>query len=195
MTLFNGWHFLYLGICAIITLIFYFALRKRSERTKFIVLFIPLAIAFILHFLKLLIPMYRDNLPNSLVSLTPISPCALNTLIFPFIYLSKNKKLKDYMIVIGIISGLATLILPGDIINKAPNDIEVMRFFFAHLVIFLVPLMMLLLKVYTLSENWFKNSLILFLISLAIILVDGIVTTLMTQGPEGLTDVFKNLTK
>ena len=78
---------------------------------------IPLILALIVHFLNPLIPVYRDNLPESLMAITLESICAISTVAFPFIYVSKSKALKDYMVVLGIISGFLTLLIPAEALN------------------------------------------------------------------------------
>ena len=138
--LFSLEHIFYLIISVIILGCFYLILKNKSSKTKYIATLIPLILSFIIHFLKLLIPEYRNNLPSSIISITPETICAISTLTFPFIYISKNQKLKDYMVVIGIISGTLTLLIPTEIQGYSIFNIETIRFFFAHLVILMSPL-------------------------------------------------------
>lgn len=191
MTIFSLSHIIYLLICAIIVVAYYFIFKNKSKKVQNIALFIPLALAFIIHFLKPLIPVYKDNLPQSLQALTPESICAISTLIFPFIYFSKNKALKDYMVVVGTISGFLTLIIPADVLGIDPTNIEVIRFFFAHLTIFMVPLLMYLFDIHKLKGNWVKNTLIIFAIAVLIMILDTILFTFIYEGKQGLLDMFK----
>lgn len=190
MTIFSLSHIIYLLICAIIVVAYYFIFKNKSKKVQNIALFIPLALAFIIHFLKPLIPVYKDNLPQSLQALTPESICAISTLIFPFIYFSKNKALKDYMVVVGTISGFLTLIIPADVLGIDPTNIEVIRFFFAHLTIFMIPLLMYLFDIHKLKGNWVKNTLIIFAIAVLIMILDTLLFTFIYEGKQGLLDMF-----
>lgn len=190
MTIFSLSHIIYLLICAIIVVAYYFIFKNKSKKVQNIALFIPLVLAFIIHFLKPLIPVYKDNLPQSLQALTPESICAISTLIFPFIYFSKNKALKDYMVVVGTISGFLTLIIPADVLGIDPTNIEVIRFFFAHLTIFMVPLLMYLFDIHKLKGNWVKNTLIIFAIAVLIMILDTLLFTFIYEGKQGLLDMF-----
>ena len=175
-------HFLYIKICAIICIFFYIIFRNKSQKTKYIAVYIPVCLAFVVHFLKLLIPEYKNDLPQSLLSISPETLCAISTLTFPFIYISKSKKLKDYMLVFGIISGLATILLPVNIQGYAPFDIEVMRFYFAHLCILITPLFMYIFKIHKLEKGWVKNVLQILLIAIIIMLIDNFIFIYLTQG-------------
>ena len=187
MTIFSIYHFTYLLICTIICVIFYYALKNKSDKTKFIATFIPLALAFVIHFLKLFIPFYKDNLPSSIMSITLESVCAISTLSFPFIYFSKNNILKNYMVIIGTLSGLLTLIFPLEIANLNPFNIEIIRFFFAHLAIFISSLFMYIFNIYRPKGKWIKHSIYLLLLALFIVYINSIVFTFILEGyKEGM---------
>lgn len=191
--LFSLSHILYLLISAIICISFYFIFRNKSEKVKYIATFIPLILAFIVHFLKLLIPEYRNNLPASIISITPETICAISTLAFPFIYISRNEKLKDYMVIIGIISGALTLLIPTEIQGYSIFNIETIRFFFAHLVILMSPLFMYIFKIHTLTKKWVKNTLIIFLIACLTIIINGLLFTYILEGKEALLSFLEQL--
>ena len=193
MNFFSIAHLIYIIICILICLAFYYIFRNKSEKVKYIATFIPSLLALIVHFLKLLIPEYRNTLPDSLLAITPETICATSTLIFPFIYISKNKALKDYMAIVGILSGFLTIIIPGDIIGYSPFNIEVMRFFFAHLMILITPLFMLIFKIHTLTKKWIKHTLITFFIILAIVALDNLTYIYIKGGKQGVEDYINSL--
>lgn len=184
MKMFSLSYFIYLAICAIICIAFYFIFKNKSKKTQFIAILIPLFLSFIIHFLKLLIPIYRDQLPSSIMSITPETICAISTLAFPFIYISKSVILKNYMVILGVISGFLTLIVPGDIIGINPLNIEVMRFFFAHLVIFMCPLFMYIFNIHRPKGKWIKHTLLTLLVVLTIMVIDNIAFTFILEGKE-----------
>lgn len=185
MTLFSIYHIMYLLICTLICVGFYFIFRNKSQKVKYIATFIPLVLAFIIHFLKLLIPHYRNQLPSSIMSITFETICATSTLIFPFIYLSKSKILKDYMVVIGVISGFFTLLLPLDASRVyQPFELEVIRFFFAHLVIFLSPLFTYIFNIHRPNKKWVKHTLLTLLAVLLIVTINNITFTFLLEGKD-----------
>lgn len=191
--LFSLSHIFYLLVSFIICLIFYFLLKNKNNKFKYIATFIPLILSFIIHFLKLLIPEYRNNFPISIISITPETICAISTLTFPFIYISKNNKLKDYMVVMGIISGIVTLIIPTEIQGYPIFNIETIRFFFAHLVIFMSSFFMYIFKIHTPTKKWVKNTLVIFLIACIIMIIDGLLFTYILEGKQAFLELLKQL--
>lgn len=193
MKLFSLSYFIYLAICALICVSFYFIFRNKSKKTQFIAILIPLYLSFIIHFFKLFIPIYRENLPSSIISITPETICAISTLAFPFIYISKSIVLKNYMVVLGIISGFLTLIMPGDILGMDPLNIEVMRFFFSHLVILMCPLFMYIFNIHRPQGKWKKHTLLTLLLVFLIMTIDLIAFTFIIEGKEAGIELLKEL--
>ena len=193
MKLFSLSHFIYLLICATICISFYFIFRNKSKKTQFIAILIPLYLSFIIHFFKLLIPIYKDALPSSLISITPETICAVSTLAFPFIYISKSNILKNYMVVLGTISGFLTLLFPGDIIGINPTNIEVIRFFFSHLVIFMCPLFMYIFNIHKPNGKWIKHTLLVLFIVLCIISINTILVIYLIEGKDALIEYLQSL--
>ena len=148
-------------------------MRNKSEKVKYYTILSLLILGIFIHFSKLLIPEYQNNMPESLLEITLSTPCAISALTFPFIYISKNKTLKDYMVVFGIISGIATLLFPLDIQGKSMFDVDVIRFYTAHLIILLTPLFTYIFKIHTLSEKWIKHTILLFLLVILIIVINN----------------------
>ncbi|MBE0701089.1 MAG: YwaF family protein, partial [Acholeplasmataceae bacterium] len=145
----NSSYFLYFAFLVGVTAGLYFFLKKRSERFRWVALFLIVLSAFLLHFLKIwMITDYRNNLPYSYSYMTMDNICAVNAILFPFIFLSKSKLLKDYMVILGILSGLMAFIIPIDGFNNQPFDPKVIRFYYSHYVIFAVPFLMGALKVH-----------------------------------------------
>lgn len=185
MQLFSLTHILYLLSCILICIIFYFLFRNKSKKTQKISILTILLTAFILHFLKLLTPEYKNNLPSSLISITPETLCAASTLIFPFIFISKNEKLKDYMLIFGTISGLATLLIPADLVGSY-DWIEITRFFFAHLTIFICPFFMFIFNIHKPTRKWIKNTLLTLILITIICTLDNILFIYLLEGKDAL---------
>ncbi|MBE7086095.1 MAG: hypothetical protein E7366_02965 [Clostridiales bacterium] len=152
--MFNFWYFFWLLLSAGAIVGLYFALRKASERTQKIVLFSILAVGFALNFLKVYIPPYSVDEARKLRDLWMNNICGANIFFFPFFFVMKNKKVKDYMFYIGIISGLIALFYPQEPLAKS-NQLgefwDIVRFYFHHWMLLAVPLLMVLLKLHTIS--------------------------------------------
>ena len=95
--MFNFWYFFWIifGTCGILGL--YFGLRKTSERTQKLVLFGFLVFGLLLHFLKVYIPPYSVDEARMLRDAWFVNICAGNIALFPFLFFSKNRYVKDYM--------------------------------------------------------------------------------------------------
>lgn len=184
INMFSISYFIYLIICALICVGFYFLFRNKSKKTQYIAILTPMVISLVIHFLKLLTPVYRNELPYSIISITPETICAISTLAFPFIFLSKSKILKDYMVVVGVVSGFLTLIIPGEALGFHPLDIEALRFYFAHLVIFMCPLFTYIFKFHKLEKGWIKHTLLLLLLVIIIMMCDNILFTFILKGHD-----------
>ena len=127
------------------------------------------------------------------MTITPESACAISTLSFPFIYFSKSKILKNYMVVMGIVSGAISLILPIGSEQIHPYSIEMIRFFYAHLAIFMTSLFMYIFNIYRPTGKWIKHTILLFLLCLYIAHIDQIIFTFVLEGKEAGMDYLKEL--
>lgn len=95
----------------------------------------------LLHFAKIAFFPYRANLPSSLSSISAESICALSTIVFPIIFwLKKENPLHDFMFFIGVCSGLAAIIFPSEPLGKPFFSFDVLRFYFCHFSLIVVPL-------------------------------------------------------
>ena len=79
------------------------------------------------------------------------------------------------MVVTGMLSGFLTLLLPLEISNFAPTNLETIRFFFAHLAIFMTPFFMYLFGIHKPQGKWIKHTLLLFLASGFIIYINSLI--------------------
>jgi len=148
IAMFNGWYFFWLILCAGVTAGLYFLLRNKSAKTQKIVLFGFLALGLLLHFLKVYIPPYSVDEARMLRDSWFVNICGANIALFPFFFLSKNEKVKDYMFYIGIISGLLALFYPEEPIAKtdqAAEQLDIIRFYYHHWMVFAVPFLMVAL--------------------------------------------------
>lgn len=152
--MFNGWYFFWLLLCSGITAGLYFLLRGKSAFTQKAVLFSLLAIGFIMHFLKVYIPPYSVDEARMLRDSWFVNICGANIALFPFLFFSKNEKVKDYMFYIGVLSGLIALFYPQEPIAKVDQyaeQLDIVRFYYHHWMVLAVPLLMVLFGHHKLS--------------------------------------------
>lgn len=154
IAMFNGWYFFWLILAAGATAGLYFALRKANAFTQKAVLFGLLLFGFSLHFLKVYIPPYSVDEARMLRDSWLVNICAANIGLFPFMFWSKNDKVKDYMFYIGMLSGLIALFYPQEPIAKVDQygeQLDIVRFYYHHWMVMAVPLLMVLLGHHQLS--------------------------------------------
>ena len=152
--MFNGWYFLFLGLSIGIFVGLYFLLKNKSQKTIKIVLFSILIFAIVLHFMKVLFPPYSTNSEMNLRDSWFINICGANIGLFPIMFLSKNKHVKDYMFYLGLFGGLIAILYPMELMlkaNQAAEWIDVVRFYIHHNILWQVPLLMILLKVHSIN--------------------------------------------
>ena len=148
IAMFNGWYFFWLILAIGATAGLYFSLRKASLFTQKAVLFGILLVGLALHFLKAYIPPYSVDESRLLRDSWLINICAANIGLFPIMFWSKSKKVKDYMFYIGVISGLIALFYPQEPMAKLDQlseQLDIVRFYFHHWMVLAVPLLMVLL--------------------------------------------------
>ena len=172
---FSTFYFVYPALCVALFFILFFVLRGRSKKTVYWVLFALLAVNFVLHFVKLAFPPYVDGLPATIRKATFENICAVSTLVFPFLMLSKKPLLWDYMFYIGVISGFAAMFAPMNIIGLGVFEFETIRFYICHGSLWIAPLLMVLLKVHTLNYRRVFKVILLYFACLFLILFNEIV--------------------
>ena len=145
IAMFNGWYFFWLLLAAAATTGLYFSLRKAKTCTQKAVLFGLLLIGLALHFLKAYIPPYSVDEARMLRDSWFVNICGANIALFPFLFFSKNKYVKDYMFYIGVISGLIALFYPQEPLAKLDQLVEfldIVRFYYHHWMVMAMPLLM-----------------------------------------------------
>lgn len=198
---FNIYYFIYLFLAFGILLGLYFIFRNKSPKTQKIFIACFLFFSFSLHFLKLAFEPYRSGLPATIRKSTFENICAVSTLIFPFIFLSKNKLLKDYMFYFGILSGGLAMFVPTEAIGKSAFAFDTIRFYICHFSIFAMPTLMVLFKLHALDyKRIFKLPFVFYavlcvilvneIILMAIGFVDGNIETLLDPNIRNSSFIF-----
>lgn len=169
-------YYIWLVLCVGLCLGLYFGLRKKSKKVQYWTLFGVLALNFVLHFLKLALPQYT-GFPAVLRKCSFENICAVSTMIFPFIYLSKWKAGKDYMFYLGLVSGIAGCVapMPPASMNLAFYEPETFRYYICHAGIWIVPLLMVLLGIHELNWRRIWKSFIIYFAVLCVIIINEII--------------------
>ena len=171
---FNFWYFFWLVICIGSVVGLYFLLRNRSAKTQKIVLSCILFSGLLLHFLKVFIPPYSTDISRLYRDIWFINICGANILLFPFMFFSKNQTVKDYMFCVGLLSGLLSIFLPLEPIqkvNQAGEILDIIRFYYHHTMLWAVPLLMVLFKLHKPNyKSCWKVPIVLLTVMLFIIL-------------------------
>ena len=117
-------------------------------------LFSLLVLGLLLHFLKAYIPPYSVDEARHLRDSWFVNICGANIALFPFMFFSKNKYVKDYMFYLGVLSGLLALFYPQEPLAKVDQlaeQLDIVRFYFHHWMVMAVPLLMVLFGHHKLS--------------------------------------------
>lgn len=191
--MFNIWYFFWilLGTAAFVGL--YFLLRKASTRTQMSVLFGLLAFGLLLHFLKAYIPPYSVDEARKLRDAWFVNICGANIALFPFMFFSKNKYVKDYMFYIGVLSGLIALFYPQEPMAKVDQSAEfwdIVRFYFHHWMLLAVPLMLVLLGHHKLSYRRIMVAPVGMLLLMLFIMLNQIFQSELGYIPLRSDDMF-----
>lgn len=169
-------YYVYILLCAGAFVGLYFLLRKKSEKVKYWTLFGILAFNFALHFIKLAFPQYT-GFPAVLRKSSFENICAVSTLIFPFIFLSKSKAGKDYMFYLGTVSGILGCVAPMPVasMNLAFYEPETMRYYICHAGIWIVPMLMVVLGLHKLDYRRIWKAMAIYFAVLGLIIINELV--------------------
>ncbi len=202
--MFNMYYFLYLLIALSLTLISVRLLKYKSNKFRFWFIFGLIMANFAIHFLKVLIYPYTDPyfVENRWVKVSFENICAVSVLTFPILYFVKNKIFKDYMVLVGLVSGMLTLFYPVDTFSSTFNavsiegvyvktafSLETIRFYTTHFLLFLIPFLMLHYKMHEISIKRAGYMPFILMGTLSLIFVNEWVLSLFGLVPQGM-DMF-----
>lgn len=192
--LFNFYYFLYIFIAILITVLAVKFLKNKSQKFIHYFIFALIMLNFSIHFLKIFIYPYTlvDHIWTK-VSFENI--CAVSVLLFPFLYFTKNKTLKDYMVMVGMASGILTFIAPIDAMSSIFNGtifigprsafmLENIRFYTAHFLLFLIPFLMMHFKMHELSVRRAYRAPFVLMAVLFIIFINELIITFLGWVPK-----------
>ena len=141
--------FLFTGFGLVVAL--HYLLRNKSMKTKKIVIGTLLLANLALHFLKLTFPPYSTNPDKAIRDIWFINICAVSVISFPIYFFSKSDTLKDFMFYLGAISGGLALLIPTEALGETIWQLDLFRFYIAHMIILIAPVLMVSLGVHKLN--------------------------------------------
>ncbi len=195
VAMFNFYYFLYIGFALLLTVIAVKFLKRKSDKYRYWFIFGLTVLNLFIHVFKIFIPLYYENVDYLITKVTFENICAVSAILFPFLYFTKNKTLKDYMIMVGIASGIVTFLFPVDAMSSRFNGeelnlvrhafmLENIRFYTSHFLIFLAPFLMMHFGQYELSiKRAWRTPLMLFGV-LTLIFVNEVIITLFGWVPS-----------
>lgn len=162
--------FLALGFCALM----YFLFRKKSDFAKRALVLSLSSINLLQHLFKSLIyPQYRGDGFSYLGS--AYNMCAFLIIISPFVMLSGSSLMRDFITFIGTVAGAIAIIVPFWFIGQSAFQWEAYRFYICHTLLFSSSLLPSILGLHKLKFKNFAKIGFVFLLALAVILVNDIV--------------------
>ena len=142
---------------------------------------------FAFHFLKQLNPFYLADFPFSIGRSSLENFCALLICAAPFIYLSKNRYLKDYLYYVGLLSGIVVYLIPtgalGRDLSSMDNLLETIRFYGCHFPLVAVPVVMVDAGLHELDYHRLPALPFLFVAANAIVLLNGVLMSFVFRFP------------
>lgn len=176
----NKIHLITLGVFLVVLVAIGLILRGKGKDAQNKVLLVLAFINLAIHFFKLLIPEYRASAPISYRKVTFENICATTTIMMPFIMLCKNKIMKDYLFYIGLLGGLAALIYPTEAFGRSLDELDVIRFYICHILLFIVPFYMVVFGIHELDIKRVPLFPLVFLVVECLILANEVI--LMEAG-------------
>lgn len=165
-----------IALLLILTGLLWFLFRKCSEKTQKKLIFAFMAINTLQHFLKPIIyPQYWGMGFSSLS--TAYNMCAVLIILSPFVYVSKNRFLKNFVLFIGSVAGIGAIAIPVWYIGMPVQQLgwDYLRFYICHALLFISSILPLLLKHHTASYKEFWQIGLGFLMALSVILINDVI--------------------
>lgn len=194
----NVFYLMYIGIALSLTAFAAFFLRNRSDRFKYWFVFAIMMTNVAIHFLKLLIFPYNDPyyVEHIWVKASLENICAVAVFISPIVFFVKNKVLRDFMIMLSMASGILAITFPADALGETFNavpilytkgafDIETIRFYTTHFLLFLAPFLMMRFKMHKLSIKRIIYAPMLLIGVLFVIYFNELILSILGWVPSG----------
>ncbi|HAX03676.1 MAG: hypothetical protein A2Y45_08845 [Tenericutes bacterium GWC2_34_14] len=191
--IFNFYYFFYIVLGIFITWIIIKIVDQKSNELKRKFILSLIIINFLIHFLKIFV--YPYTLVEQVWTKVTFENISASTiLLFPFFYITNNKTIKDYMIIIGLFAGIIPFLYPADAISTVFNGtinigtrpafmLENIRFYVAHYFMFLVSFLLLRYRIHTVSFKRAHKISLIFVCILILVFINELLVTLLGGSP------------
>ncbi len=136
-------HFLYVIAVPLVIIGIYYAFKNKTNDFKYWFLFALTVLAWVIHFSRFWL---EPNLNTYEMFFTDL--CGLSTFVYPFIMISKKKVFMDYMYYLGAVFAFSSLAYPNNIAGDPIFVFNTIRFFFAHVILVAVPVLLVTWKMH-----------------------------------------------
>ncbi len=173
---FSPAHLIYIFAALALCFALFLILRKKSLRTRRYAVLAIMLLNVAQHLLKTVIypdPAY-DGLGFTALS-TAYNMCAFLILASPLALFVRSGAFRDFIFYIGTSAGILALLIPYWNIGDSAFDVEVIRFFICHALLFSSSLLPLLLGLHKPSYKSFYKLGLCFLSALLVILINDAV--------------------
>lgn len=186
MKLFDAMHMASLLVIALLFFGLLFIFRKRSQRTKYLVLGVIIGLNLIQHLLKFWVwPHMRGRAFG--IEETAYNVCAFMLLLCPLSVYGKSNLLKQFQFYVGTVAGICAPFVPYWFVGKSLLTWEFFRFWACHVLLFLssfLPAVWGMVE-FRLKDGWKFGFLFLGMLGL-ILLNNTLVYTLLGYEGESL---------
>ena len=181
-------HILYIVAALVITALLYFLLRRKSQKIQKNVIMVIMILNVFQHLFKSFIYPQYDGLGFTALS-TAYNMCATIILISPLVFVLKFNLLRDFVFYVGSVAGIIAIVLPYWSIGADAFDLEFVRSFICHTMLFATSLLPLLFGIHRPSYKCFYKLALCFISILGIIILNDTVCILfgIYPGVEGLS--------
>lgn len=176
--LWNVPHLLTLGVLLVLLLMVGLIFKGKEEKHKKTVLLVVAFTNFALYFAKLFIPGYKENFGIKSITFETIYGALV--IVTPFVLLCKSKITKDFVFYCSLIFILVTMIYPVELVGKSLEMVDVIIFYVAHILQFIVAFYMVFWNTHTLNIKRIPIVPLVFVAVLCLILANE--TILMECG-------------
>lgn len=195
VAMFNLPYFIYIAAAVILTIVSVKFLNMKDQKFRYWFIYGLILLNLFIHFAKALIyPYTLVPFPAIFTKISPENICAVSALFFPILFFAKSKTLKDYMVMVGVTSGIITFLYPIDAMSEMFNatvigvkpafSLEVIRFYTSHFLIFLAPFLILHYRFHELSIKRAYKAPLMLLSILVIIFINEALITLVGWVPK-----------
>jgi hypothetical protein len=191
----NLYYFIYIVLGILATMLMVKFLKNKTTKFKYWFIFGMIIFNLMIHVLKIFIYPYT-TVDYVITKISFENVCAVSALLYPFLYFAKNKTLRDYMVLVGMASGIIAFIYPVDVMSLYFNGrefftearpafmFENIRFYLSHLLIFMIPFLMMHFGFHTLSIKRAYRAPFMLVTILVIIFINELVFTLLGWIPK-----------